>query len=445
MQVDKVEWKMIPKHENYEISTEGEVRNVETKELKIYKVNSMGYYKVMIGCVFYLVDRLMGIVYLNYKIVNSNPMSIKHKNNNKLDNRLENLEVYDLRDIGKVNIIEGEEWKIIAEFPNYSVSSLARIKNNTTSRLVIGSQKIYKSVGLRHNNKVKCIYVHRLVAEAFIENTKNKPYVNHIDGNKSNNIKQNLEWVTASENALHAVKTGLSDSSKRKKVLFVKYHVDQYDLNDVFIKRWNSITEASQELKIQSKSIGRAARGKLITAGGFKWKHINAINNNNIEDEEWKPLHSSNKYFVSNFGRIKNKEDHIIKPNIKNGYYAVSVTINTKRLNYQVNRLVALAFLVNPDKLPFVNHKDGNKLNNNLTNLEWISAKNNSIHAYKTGLVIKKIKKVIQMDMDNNVIKVWDGGVKEASKHLNICDQTIYNVCKCKNISAGNFKWKYVE
>ena len=69
------------------------------------------------------------------------------------------------------------------------------------------------------------------------------------------------------------------------------------------------------------------------------------------------------------------------------GYYAVNLCINGQCKTYALHRLVAISFLDNPRNLPQVNHKDGNKLNNKLENLEWVTAKENVVHAIKTGLV----------------------------------------------------------
>lgn len=74
----------------------------------------------------------------------------------------------------------------------------------------------YSTVRLSKNNKVVNCMVHRLVAQAFITNSKNKPQVNHIDGDKTNNTADNLEWVTGKENTHHAYNTGLATSGEKK-------------------------------------------------------------------------------------------------------------------------------------------------------------------------------------------------------------------------------------
>ena len=93
---------------------------------------------------------------------------------------------------------------------NYSISTNGEVKNNLTGKILSQSiQQGYKHVTLLINNKQKRCRVHRLVAETFINNPENKPYVNHIDGDRANNNVENLEWVTPSENTIHAVKLGI--------------------------------------------------------------------------------------------------------------------------------------------------------------------------------------------------------------------------------------------
>ena len=127
-------------------------------------------------------------------------------------------------------MIQDEVWKDIEGYEGlYQVStcgnikSLAKPRKNGNGRCYIQKEKLlkqsftstgYKKVELYKDGKRKSFKVHRLVAIAFISNPDNKPEVNHIDGNKINNNIDNLEWVTSSENTIHAYETGLSPNKK---------------------------------------------------------------------------------------------------------------------------------------------------------------------------------------------------------------------------------------
>ena len=104
--------------------------------------------------------------------------------------------------------------------------------------------------------------------------------------------------------------------------------------------------------------------------------------------EEWKKIYyngEKTKYSVSNKGRVKNrKTDKILKPSLTNkGYYNVHLSIDGDAITTLVHRLVAMAFIENPEDKAFVNHKDGCKTNNKVSNLEWATPSENVIHSYQ--------------------------------------------------------------
>lgn len=145
--------------------------------------------------------------------------------------------------------------------------------------------KGYYQIVLYKNGKAKRFQIHRLVAKAFIKNFENKPAVNHIDGNKLNNIVDNLEWCTLSENTLHAYRTGLEKITERKIACGKKYaqlnfnweklkkKVDQFDLQGNFIRTWESGTEAERQLNLPHSKVAACCVGRRKSTGGFIWKH----------------------------------------------------------------------------------------------------------------------------------------------------------------------------
>ena len=119
----------------------------------------------------------------------------------------------------------------------------------------------YRCVTLCKNGVKKLYTTHSLVAKMFVLNLENKPCVNHIDGDKSNNTADNLEFCTYSENNRHSYDTGL-----RKLI-----HINQYSMNNNFIKTWDRAIEVERELKIDRSSIIKCCKNKRKTAGGYIW------------------------------------------------------------------------------------------------------------------------------------------------------------------------------
>jgi Holliday junction resolvase len=111
--------------------------------------------------------------------------------------------------------------------------------------------------------------------------------------------------------------------------------------------------------------------------------------------ENWMVIAECNSiYHISDYGRVKSYKcgkERILKATLtSNGYAAVKICANGKRKIHKIHRLVASAFLQNPENKPQVNHKDGNKANNHVDNLEWTTHKENIQHAWQTGLCESK-------------------------------------------------------
>ena len=118
--------------------------------------------------------------------------------------------------------------------------------------------------------------------------------------------------------------------------------------------------------------------------------------------EEWRPISDFPNYIVSNFGNIKNiKTNKQFKLTKKRGYQTITLLNNLGKKNFGVHRLVALAFIDNPENKPEVNHKDKNKLNNHINNLEWNTRIENCQHR-SIGLVYKSNKKRRSLSSSSN-------------------------------------------
>ena len=176
-------------------------------------------------------------------------------------------------------------------------------------------------------------------------------------------------------------------------------------------------------------------------------------------EEIWKEIENTNGvYFVSNLGNVKKENKSIKKTVRKNGYVKVRIKYDDCVKNPSVHRLVAIAFIPNPDNLPQVNHIDGNKENNIVTNLEWCTGKENQRHRIEvlhkdmigennpmfgmSGSKSPVYKGLIyQHDMKTNKIIASHEGSGEAAKAVNGKAANIIRVLNLPNRSYKGFRW----
>jgi len=275
--------------------------------------------------------------------------------------------------------MEIEVYKNIEGFDKYQVSNKGNVKNITTNNILSKNLKMgYHYVHLTDNNiKGRSKRLHILVAKAFIPNDDpNKKFVNHIDGDKLNNRVLNLEWITPQDNVKHAYDTGLLKAFERK--------VCQYNLNGTLIKTFKSLKEAHDETNIDDGSIVKVCKGRQKTAGGYIWKYLETTERENpdVDLTTMKSIEGFPNYRVSSDGKVYSVSyKKFLKTQTNNdGYETIQVTNKGVKKDFLMHRLVAIGFIENKDNKQYVNHIDGNKLNNDISNLEWLTNSENMKH-----------------------------------------------------------------
>ncbi len=157
--------------------------------------------------------------------------------------------------------------------------------------------------------------------------------------------------------------------------------------------------------------------------------------------EIWKPINGYvGKYEVSNLGRVKsliNKELILKQANNGNGYLVVWLC----QQKHYVHRLVAEAFLMNPNDLPMVNHKNESKSDNRVFNLEYCDALYNN--TYGTAIQ-RRSKSLIQKDFEDNIIAIWWGS-RQVEDELGYDNRRVRKCCRGEISQAYGFKWEFLQ
>lgn len=163
----------------------------------------------------------------------------------------------------------------------------------------------------------------------------------------------------------------------------------------------------------------------------------------------WKKIIVDNQetnYSVSSDGLVRNDvRNKEMTKSLQQGYLHVGLTINKKIKRMKVHRLVATAFIPNPENKPYVNHINGIKNDNRVENLEWVTAAENTQRAYKTGLAKPTVTRAVRCyDMDGNKLEDYYS-IIEAAKDTNSQDEKICECCQGYRNSHNKMQWRYLD
>lgn len=332
-------------------------------------------------------------------------------------------------EIWKQLVLDGKQY-------NYEISNLGNVKSLETKKLMsLNKGGRYATYTLTFNLKRKSYLVHRLVAATFIENPNNLPYVNHIDHDKNNNRVENLEWINHSDNVKH--------SHQNENRVSVSHVLLQYELGtNKLIKEFESKSDAARKLNMSIHTVTRLAETRDEKYGFYLAYKDKPESKKQVDYDltEFVEIQNNKNYYIHPDGRIYSKYTYMLLKPRENTYMYVRLN----KVNMAIHRLVAQHFIPNPENKPFVNHKDGNKLNNHVNNLEWTTIAENNQHAIDTNLNPCKIP-VKQYTLEGQFVKLHKS-ITDACKDLKLplnCIPAIVRCCDKKVQYAYNFVWKY--
>lgn len=365
------------------------------------------------------------------------------------------------------------------ELKDYQAHPNGLIRNKKTKKIRNTKCNKHRYISLSFGNFT--IALHKIIALTFIINDDpiNKTQVDHIDNNKKNNNKNNLKWITASDNVKKAVNIGRKDGRSGTTPIKVFFP-------DGTTKNYQYQIEAEKELKLKNNNI---IKQSINDRDGYYYGSKNGPN----KLKEW--IYKF-EYITTNINKDIIKKDIILEGyehliacsngiiiNKNNGkeitgsndgrYYRIKCSqkfIKDKdKDNYNSSiykhRLIALTFLPNPENKPYVNHINGITTDNNVNNLEWCNQSENINHAVQNNLIIhKKISEphdsnkhnepntlyhysepVLQLELNGNIINEYLN-IENAIENLK--NQNIKNTCidykkKIYNKTSSGYGWCY--
>jgi hypothetical protein len=346
-------------------------------------------------------------------------------------------------------MVENEIWKDIENIINYEVSNKGRVRNKLTNYILKQGKNHdgYMNVSIKD---AKSIYVHKVVANAFIPKIDNKNTVDHIDKNRSNNHVDNLRWASRKEQCENRnwskgnFNRKIQQFDKETSTLIKTFETVDDAVNYIYLNKLCNISTKKDNV---ARSLRNGATQKKICYG-YIWEY--ETNEEVFEHEVWKSIKEiypdANDYKISNLGRVKNLNGHFVKGTNDGGYTKIYIGIKGRK---SIHRIVAKLFISNPENKMYVNHIDGDKKNNCVNNLEWVTPAENVQHAMDNNLnpCCKRIK-VTKLDSKIEIIypsiinaernlKIDRGTISKYAKNKKSYKNTLFELLDNKHIESN--------
>jgi hypothetical protein len=279
---------------------------------------------------------------------------------------------------------------------------------------------------------------HRLVANAFLPNPNEKATVDHLNRQVDDNRLSNLRWATIHEQNANKRPSNRSSTP-------VGLYAD-----DVLIKAYESLADLLKDNGYQPRSI---KLGKLKTrADVISGYVIKRLDHDAYDDEEWRPIQYPNTIFLHDY-KVSNKGRIWLQRGPSKGYKGSHDYMNVdlyvagdkKRVVFRVHRLVAAVFLASSKPLNelVVNHKDGDRGNNDVDNLEWCTQQENASHSVNV-LNIHLLRQVACYDQNTRVLVEVYPSISKACLASGANPTSIRSATRTKGLASGFF-WRYID